>query len=392
MLNYEPATADRFDEARLGAAAAQLETWVGEEVFAAAVAVVGSSDGAALLAAFGDRPDSATDAIVDDGSIFLIASPTKCVTALAVMRLVELGTIRLADPAVRFLPEFNRFGKDAILVEHLLTHTSGLPDHVPADLALRTAEAPLDAFYQEVCEVTPMFRPGTNVSYQSTGSLVLSEIVKRVTSITLADLLEEIIFAPLDMNDSALGLPRAWEEGKDGHRRCDRIVPIPANGTYVQYARVWNSKYWRKLGAPWGGLLSSGQDLAKLCQHLLRVHHGEHGVVHPRTLRLMTTNYLARMPDVPDIHRRAFPWGLGWQLQWQSHAMSFGDLVSREAFGHWGSTGTVIWMDPIEDIFVVLLTTRPLGDPPLAWERGFWSQFANMVCSATAGPGRRRQK
>jgi CubicO group peptidase (beta-lactamase class C family) len=52
------------------------------------------------------------------------------------------------------------------------------------------------------------------------------------------------------------------------------------------------------------------------------------------------------------------PWGLGWALG-RSRLYALGDLVSREAFGHVGATGTMAWADPETDVLCVILTNRP---------------------------------
>ena len=91
----------------------------------------------------------------------------------------------------------------------------------------------------------------------------------------------------------------------------------------------------------------------------------------------MTSNQLARMPEVPEIHRRCFPWGYGWQLEWPTHPTTFGALLSPSAYGHWGATGTMVWIDPERDAFCVVLSTQPveLGRRRL-------TQFTSAVCAA----------
>ena len=96
----------------------------------------------------------------------------------------------------------------------------------------------------------------------------------------------------------------------------------------------------------------------------------------------MTANQLAPMPDVPEINRRCYPWGFGWQLNWPSHPTSFGDFLSPSSYGHWGATGTMIWIDPARDAFAVLLTTQPLGT-----RRRFLAEFSNVVCAALERKG-----
>jgi CubicO group peptidase (beta-lactamase class C family) len=135
------------------------------------------------------------------------------------------------------------------------------------------------------------------------------------------------------------------------------------------------------LGAPWGGLLSTAGDLARLCQHLLRIHAGEPGIISRPTLESMTANQLARLPNVPEPDRRCRPWGYGWRLNWPNDDDSFGNFLSPAAYGHWGATGTLLWIDPAIDAFAVVLTTQPL-------ESGNRRQakFSNCVTSALRPP------
>lgn len=122
----------------------------------------------------------------------------------------------------------------------------------------------------------------------------------------------------------------------------------------------WNSRYWQQLGVPWGGLITSPADLAKLALMLLsggRVQ-GER-LLSPATIQAATRNQLAEMPDVPEVERRCRPWGLGWRLNWPAHSANFGDFLGTRTFGHWGATGTLMWLDPETQSFLILLTTQP---------------------------------
>ena len=369
----------RFDTERLEAAWRLLAGWCADGTCTAAAAVVGSHAEISAVHAYGvQRPDG-TESLADN-AIFLIASPTKPLTATAVMLLVEEGAVRLNDPVAAHVPEFAKKGKRAIRVAHLLTHTSGLPDMLPHDSDLRAAEAPLDEFVHRACRLKPDFSAGRSVQYQSMGFLMLGEIVRRVAGKPLPEFLRERVFAPLGMHDTSLGMPPAWRTADAGAPpRESRIAVIRTDEEQFPGARVWNGDYWRTLGAPWGGLLSTASDLGRWCQHLLAIHRGHAGVLRPATLAAMTRNQLAMLPDVPEVERRARPWGLGWQLNWPHHPTSFGDLLSPAAYGHWGATGTLVWLDPATDAFVVVLTTEPRSPG-----RRFLAAFSNAVCAALA--------
>lgn len=370
----------RFSAERLEIAWKLLDDWTREGHLPAAAGVAGSSRGALSPRFFGRQRIAAASPPLRDDALFLIASPTKPLLATAVMQLVEAGEIQLVDSVARYVPEFGNQGKRAITLAHCLTHTSGLPDLLPDNDALRVARAPLSEFLKRTCELKPDFRPGRNVQYQSLGYLLLAEVLARVTGRSAAKLLHERIFKPLEMCDTWLGLPA--ERGADGLPTVSpelrsRVAEIRLSQVRLSGASHWNSDYWLSLGVPWGGLVSTPADLGKLAAHLLTIHRGAPGIVHTATLEAMTANQLARMPDVPEAHRRCFPWGYGWRMEWPAHPTTFGALLSPQAYGHWGATGTLVWIDPVRDAFAVVLSTQPLelGRRRLA-------QFTSAVCAA----------
>ncbi len=373
---------DQLDLDRLETAWRLLDGWVAEDRIPAAGAVVGTSTWMSEPKFAGRQTLEPEGPPLRDDAIFLIASPTKPLTATATMMLVEAGDIELVDPLVRYVPEFSPHGKSNITLLHLLTHTSGLPDMLPDNAELRANQAPLEEFLTRVCALQPDFAPGTAVQYQSTGYLMLGEVIRRVSGLALPDFLRERVFEPLFMRDTALGMPPDWERADgDGDARRDRIAEVRLP-EMSRHSAVWNGDYWRRLGAPWGGLLSTPVDWGLFLQHLLQIASGDEGILAPATLAAMTRNQLAALPEAPEVNRRCFPWGLGWQLNWPTHKTSFGGLLSESAYGHWGATGTLVWVDPARDLFAVLLTTQPLGK-----HERFLAKFSNTVCRAWRGPG-----
>jgi CubicO group peptidase (beta-lactamase class C family) len=126
----------RFAEERLSHAWRLADRWVESgQVPAVSVAAGGARSEIARHHAGRQSLDGSQP--LDPEAIFLIASPTKPVTALAVMLLAEAGELSLADPVARYLPDFGNSGKQAITLAHCLTHTSGLPDMLPDNLELR---------------------------------------------------------------------------------------------------------------------------------------------------------------------------------------------------------------------------------------------------------------
>jgi CubicO group peptidase (beta-lactamase class C family) len=341
-----------IDPQRLERAYRILQRWVETDRVPAAALCVGRRGRMVSPRLFGrQRPEAKAPALRDD-ALFLIASITKPVTATAAMLLVERGQLALHDRVADFVPAFAQHDKQEVRILHLLTHTSGLPDMLPNNIQLRQAHRPLSAFVQETCRLRLSFAPGTQVLYQSMGSAMLAEIVHQVSGKTIAEFLRDEVFTPLGMMDTSLGVT--------GSRR-ERVaaVRLPRDMEGADWG--WNGEYWHGFGAPWGGLITTPADLARLC--VLMLNGGALGDVRllsPATVRAMTSNQLAMMPQVPEEERRCRPWGLGWRLNWSGQPTTFGDLVGPRAFGHWGATGTLCWIDPETQAFMILLTTQPL--------------------------------
>ena len=194
------------------------------------------------------------------------------------------------------------------------------------------------------------------------GFAVLAAIIEQISGQTCAEFLRQEFFLPLGMKETRLGAPNDWFEGTPPV--ADRIAEIRVPVDQVEATDWnWNSRYWRQLGAPWGGLLTTPADLGQFAQ--LMLNHGRVGdrqLLSTATIDASITNQLTAMKDVPEEDRRFRPWGFGWRKQWANHANTFGDLVSSSTYGHWGATGTVLWIDPERQSFVLILSTQPL-DP-----------------------------
>ncbi|MBA3316394.1 MAG: beta-lactamase family protein [Planctomycetota bacterium] len=341
---------------RFAAAMRLAESWCTSDEIPAIAVVVGRSNACLRPQFFGSMNIARTTPIRSD-AIFTVASITKPIVAMAVMLLVERGEITLGDKVTSFIPEFAGKGRYGVRMRHLLTHTSGLPDLLPQDRALRQANASLSAFLSGVCKAELLFPPGRGVAYSSCGFLLLGEIVTRVTGSPLPEFLRTELFEPLAMNNTSLGAPLNWFDGSFRERFAEVRVPAEqADGDSWN----WNSRYWRTVGAPWGGLLSTPMDLAAFAHLMLTEGRcGDRQIVSRATIAAAVGNQLEPMREVPEADRRCRPWGFGWRLNWPAHGAWFGDVLSESAYGHWGATGTLLWIDPTFDAFAVLLTTQP---------------------------------
>lgn len=349
---------------RLSRAVARLETEVREQRVGAASILVARSGAIVLHKGFGRLSTRAEAARVAPDSIYEVASITKPVTATALMLLVERGLISLGEPVNAYLPDFKGEERGKVRVMDLLAHTSGLPDMLPENIALRREHAPLSEFVKRTYSTPLLFSPGTSFRYQSMGILLAGQIVEKLTGMPLREFERKEIFEPLGMTHTSLGL---------GHLRIEETVQTPAApDADPKDTESWggNSPYWRDMGHPWGGMHTTTHDVAALLQTFL--NGGEYG-----GKRILSPAAAAAMRTDQNAHLNA-PWGLGWALGRSTAWNCFGDLTSPRAFGHAGATGTVAWADPETQLICVVLTNRPLSD-----DGGrMLSQLSNLAAAA----------
>lgn len=309
---------------------------------------------------FGRQSPAPSSPPLRSNSIFLSASITKPIVAMAAMLLVERGELALSDSVAEIIPLLgNAPAKKTITIRHLLTHTSGLPDQLPNNRALRMTKSPLSTFVEGACQVGLDFPPGRGVQYQSMGFVLLGAVIEAITRMKLPVFLDREIFGPLHMKDTTLGAPDRWFTEERFQDRL-AIVDIPDEQRGGDDWN-WNSRYWLQLGAPWGGLLTTPGDLIRFCQVML--DGGTNGLVKLfsyATIQAAVSNQLTTYPDIPEADRRCRGWGLGWRLNWPTHPATFGDLLGPRTYGHWGATGTVLWVDPDRQAAAAILSTLPL--------------------------------
>jgi CubicO group peptidase (beta-lactamase class C family) len=277
-----------------------------------------------------------------DHAMFILGSISKPINVTAVMTLYDQGKFQLNDRVKKFLPAFTGDGRDAVTIQHLLTHVSGLPDQLAENNELRKRHAPLTEFAEHTMRTRLDFAPGSRYQYSSMGILLAARIAELLSGSDIRTLVDRAVFKPLGMMHSAQGL---------GRFKLEEMVPCqmegaaPESGGGDPQAKEWdwNSPYWRKLGAPWGGTHTSAPDLGTFLGEFLRAG-GK--VVKPETARLMTRNH----------NPAGFtPRGLGFGVGKESGSPG----CSERTFGHTGSTGTLCWADPASETICVVLTSLP---------------------------------
>jgi CubicO group peptidase (beta-lactamase class C family) len=284
----------------------------------------------------------------NEDAMFLLGSISKPISVTALMTLFERGEFKLADPVKKFLPQFVKDHREEVNIQHLLTHVSGLPDQLTENNELRTRHATLSEFVERAMPTPLQFVPGSKYQYSSMGILLAAAVAERISGMDILTLVERTVFQPLKMQHSAQGLGRFKVEDMVASQ-TEHAAPEAGGGDPKAKAWDWNSPWWRKLGAPWGGTHASAPDLARFLGDFLN----ETGAcLKPATARLMVANH-----NLTGLTPR----GLGWSVG--ASAGSKG--CSDKTFGHTGSTGTIAWADPATQTICVVLTSLPARATPL---------------------------
>jgi uncharacterized protein YbbC (DUF1343 family)/CubicO group peptidase (beta-lactamase class C family) len=298
------------------------------------VIAVGDAQGLRYLEAFGERTSG--EAMTVD-TRFDLASLTKPVaTALSIMLLAERGQVNLRAPAATYLAELRAPDKRNISLEQLLLHTSGLPKVNP----LSASEGGRARARAAIAHETLLTEPGSHFEYSDLGYILLGEVVESVTGQSLDAFAREQLFAPLGMHTTHF-LPDPAQS--------QLYAPTELRDDVLIRAVVDDPRAYRLQGvAGHAGLFSTATDLSRFARMLLR--KGELDGV-----RVLSERSVERMllPRQLDSAMRA----LGFDVQ-SSYALGKPLGMSMRAVGHGGYTGTSIWIDPAQDVFVILLSNR----------------------------------
>ena len=316
-------------------------------------------------------------------AIYPLASITKVFTAACIMILQERGEINLFDRVSDWFPEFTGEGKEYVNLWHLMCHSSGMDEDAAAewivtrieeltgkmlptwaenpvlrrDMLLSVAKAvelsPLDAdagdeekwgFASEIetrlLRMAPLKNPiHSQFSYYSMGFFMQKELVERITGQTLEQFAYENIFAPLGMDDTHWVLPL------DKYDR--RVIKDPTHkgGEWL------NSEETAQSTGGGGGLKSTLDDMLLFGQMFLQggTLNGAR-ILSPATVRLMTTDMNADLPDSFWFSRMlGANWGLGWDVK-NGKKDDLGMLRGELSYNHGGYGGARLLIDPDAEV------------------------------------------
>lgn len=203
---------------------------------------------------------------VDEHTNFKIGSISKVFTAMAVMQLQEQGLLHIQDPLIQYLPWFST--KDEALskhitIEHLLTHTSGLPDRLNAhDIASTDIDNIQEAIQEKLQAITLTHSPGEAIEYTNMNMDLLQVLIEVVTGEAFPDYMEAHLFRPLGMDRT--GYYDVMEEDLPntamGHRtHWGKLTPYDDRFVYASSGSSGLSTNVADLGAFITFVLNEGQ-------------------------------------------------------------------------------------------------------------------------------------
>ena len=318
---------------------------------------------------------TATDTIVR------IYSMTKPLTSVAIMMLYEEGHFQLDDPITRFLPVFRDMrvatsmgaGIETVPAERditfrdLLTHTSGLTygfiQATPIDALYRehgvdfqTSPKSLSEVVETAASLPLLAQPGTAWNY-SIATDVLGHLVAVISGRDFGDFLRERIIGPLGMVDTNFHIAREkidrfasnYTKGPDGR---PKLIDDAIEGPYATP---------RLIASGGGGLVSTAADYLRFCRFMLNKGELEGTrLLGRKTVELMTTNHLpgdmAQMgqPRFSESPYYGIGFGLGFSVTLDPATAQILGSPGEYAWG--GAASTAFWIDPAEEMAVVLLT------------------------------------
>ena len=307
-----------------------------------AVVIIGAREKILYRRAFGNRALKPKRLPMKVETIFDLASLTKVIaTTTAVMQLSENGELNVDDHVFRYWPAFKSNGKEDITVRDLLTHYSGLKPDIPLD----SGWSGYDVALEKVIDEKPLSPPGMRFLYSDINFIALGEIVRRVSGKSLDTYCDEQIFKLIGMKNTFFSPPASlqnciaptqYRHGIKGEMLCG-VVHDPTT---------------QRMGGVAGhaGLFSTADDLSLFARMLLSggsLHKIE--VLHPETIEKMT---LPQSPSGKSPQR-----GFGWNID-APLVSNRDNLQPIGSYGHKGFTGTFFWVDPVSNIYVIILTNR----------------------------------
>ncbi len=297
--------------------------------------------------------DPATGRPVTSDTPFYNFSIGKGVTATVAHVLVERGMFGYDTPIVELWPEFGAHGKETVTVQHVLTHSAGVPG-VPADTTMEDV-CDWHKMCATIADAQLWWEPGTKIGYHAyTFGYIIGEIVRRVTGKPISQVLREDVAGPLGIADEMFfGMPES-EHGRlarleDAEGAMDMLASMPKDHPMFTAGPVElmpTAGFGSRTDVLAADIPAGGKMTARAVARIYAALLGEvDGVrlISPERLREATT---VAMSGVDEVFGMPSTWGLGYSLDRSTQddptvfgmpgaggSRAFGDTATGLAFG-----------------------------------------------------------
>lgn len=363
--------------ARLNRISKAMQSYVDERKLAGLMTMIARRGQVLHFECFG-MMDIEADKSMHSDTIFRILSMTKPITSVAVMMLYEQGDFQLKDPVSRFIPGFKdvRVFVNAtesglelaelereVTIQDLLIHTSGLVYGVPEGSPVEamvwhadreaekvTPDETLEEWIQRLVRLPLAHQPGSKWHY-GLSTDVLGYVVEVISGLAFDAFLEQRVFMPLGMVDTAFHVPQ---------EKIGRLAAMygPAEGGGLQLIDAPETSEYSKpkrFLSGGGGLVSTASDYMRFAQMLLNA--GElNGVrlLSRETVELMTMNHLSD-ELVPIQAGPLTPYLKGHGFAVITNVAQSGMLGSEGTYWWGGGANTFFWVDPREKLIGLIM-------------------------------------
>ena len=338
-----------------------IQKFIDDKELAGAVTIIARKGKVIHFSAQGMQDISAAKKMEKD-SIFRIYSMTKAVVSVAAMRLVEQGKLKLDVPASTYIPsiakmKFNgEIPNREMTLRDLLSHSSGLPNNVSTDRALRVAghpslaESNLEEIMGRLESVPLRYEPGKGW-YYSFAADVVGRLVEIGSGLQLDKALRDLIFDPLGMKDTGFYVPKEkWHRFVTPYGNGLKEITAPQPGTSGPFTFEKAPKFL----SGGGGLVSTAGDYMRFCLMLTgKGKFQDNRLLSAKTVSEMFRDQLTE--GVGEITRA--PKGRGFGLGFAVRIRKINSSPLGEC--EWlGGLGTEFFISPKDDLTVITLSNQ----------------------------------
>ncbi len=344
---------------------------ISEKRIVGAVVIV-SRNGKVLYDKAAGLTDRERNLAMRNDAVFRLASMTKPIISVAILRLIDQNLLKLDDPVTKWLPDFRPRTADGkaqtITIRHLLTHTAGLnyvffeaeggPYHkLGVSDGLDNSGMSLDENLRRISQAPLLFAPGTSWHY-SLAIDVLGRVIEKVTNMDLDSAIKKLVTGPLTMNDTEfvashperLAIPYA--DGKPVPVRMTPLYQTPFGLSTIRFSpsRAVDKSAYFSGGA---GMIGTASDYVRLLE---AVRTKSSAILKPESNKAIFESSTGT--SFIQVGEQGWGWALISAILIDPKAAQ--SPQNKGTIGWGGVYGHTWWVDPSAGLTVVILTNTAI--------------------------------